>query len=72
MNGYYTGKIKVVCDDLMCFPVDPKTFEAISCGSYDAYAITDPDPEPLETIGTGEWYSRRAVLARDGVGGTKP
>ena len=59
MNGYYAGKIKVVGADLMCFPVDPKTFEATSCGCYDPYAWSDPDHEPIETIGISEWLKRR-------------
>lgn len=57
--GYYAGRIKVVCADLMCFPVDPVTLAALSCSSYDAYALTDPDPEPVETISHGEWLARQ-------------
>ncbi len=59
MMGYYAGKIKVVCDDLMCFPVDPVTLEALACSYYDAYAITDPDREPVKTIGYFEWLNLR-------------
>jgi hypothetical protein len=59
MNGYYSGKIKVICNDLMCFPVNPTTLEPLSCESYDAYAITDPDSEPVETISHSEWCKRR-------------
>ena len=58
MNNYYKDKIKVVCVDLQCFPVDPKTLEATSCSTYDPWAIKDPDPEPLETISADEWYMR--------------
>lgn len=59
MNGYYVGKVKVVGDDLMCFPARPGTFEPLACGCYDPYARSDPDPEPVETISIGEWYLRR-------------
>jgi len=62
MNGYYTGKIKVVCGDLMCFPVHAKTLEPLSCGCYDPYAWSDPDPEPISTIGIGEWQDKRFRL----------
>lgn len=58
MNGYYKDKIKVVCVDLQCFPVNPYTLEATSSSSYDPWAIKDPDPEPLETISADEWYRR--------------
>ena len=56
--GYYTGKIKVIGTDFMCFPVNPKTLEAISVGYYDPYAICDPDPDPIETIDYSEWLCR--------------
>lgn len=59
MNGYYAGKVKVVGEDLMCFPVRPGDFEPLACGCYDPYAWSDPDPEPMETIGIGEWRRRR-------------
>lgn len=57
--GYYAGRVKVVADDLMCFPAHPQTLEALACSTYDAYARSDPDPEPVETIGIGEWQKRR-------------
>jgi hypothetical protein len=59
MNGYYAGKVKVVCEDLMCFPARPGDLEPLACGSYDPYAWIDPDPEPVETIGFCEWLKRR-------------
>lgn len=62
MNGYYANRIKVVGVDLMCFPVHPKTLEPQACECYDPYAISDPDPEPLETIGVAEWQRRRDAL----------
>ena len=65
MNGYYQGKIKVVCLDKMCFPVNPVTLEATSCGCYDPYAWSDPDPEPLETISVDEWNARSNKLWRE-------
>lgn len=58
--GFYAGKIKVVCStDMMCFPVDPKTLEPTSCSHYDPYALSDPDPEPVETIPYFEWLNRQ-------------
>lgn len=57
--GYYTGKIKVRCEDRMCFAVNPKTLEPLACSTYDAYAFSDPDREPLETIDYGEWCRRK-------------
>ena len=62
MNGYYAGKIKVVGPDMMCFPVSPGSLEPVSCGCYDPYAWSDPDPEPNETIGLSEWSRRRDEL----------
>lgn len=59
MNGFYAGKIKVVGEDLMCFSVRPGDLEPLSCASYDPYAWSDPDLEPVETIGVGEWNRRR-------------
>ena len=59
MNDYYAGKVKVVGVDLMCFPADPVTLEPVSCGCYDPYAWSDPDPAPVETIGVNEWQVRR-------------
>jgi hypothetical protein len=54
----YEGKIKVVGVDRMCFPIDPVTLEPTGASSYDAYAISDPDKTPNETISIGEWYKR--------------
>jgi hypothetical protein len=62
MGGYYQGKIKVVGEDLMCFPADPVTLEPLSCGCYDPYAWSCPDHEPVETIGIEEWQDRRNKL----------
>lgn len=59
MNGLYKDKIKVVCDDKMCFPVDPKTLKPVTSSIYDPYAWSDPDPEPLETITISELYRRQ-------------
>lgn len=58
-NGFYSGKIKVVGHDLMCFPVCAQTLEALSCSCYDPYAWSDPDKYCIETIGIGEWQLRR-------------
>ena len=62
MNGHYKGKIKVVCDDLMCFPVDPKTLEATGCTCYDLWAWSDLDPEPVETISYSSYLGRKLKL----------
>lgn len=58
--SFYTGKIKVVGADLLCFAVSPETLAPLSTGTYDAYAWRDPDPEPIETIDIAEWHRRRA------------
>lgn len=63
MNGYYAGKIKVVCEDLMCFPVRVIDLEPTSCSTYDQWALSDPDPEPVETISVSEWNLR--CIARE-------
>lgn len=62
----FFGKIKVVGEDFMCFPVDPKTLMATSCSTYDPYAFSDPDSEAVETIGIGEYYRR--LNKQTGVG----
>lgn len=58
MGNRYEGNIKVVCPDMMCFPANPKTLEALSCGCYDPYALSDPESEPVETISVNEWNRR--------------
>lgn len=65
MSGLYKDKIKVVADDKMCFPVDPKTLEPVTSSIYDPYAWSDPDPEPLETITISELYRRQDAIRRD-------
>jgi len=60
MTGFYSGWIKVVGVDLMCFRAHPQTLEPRSCGCHDPYAWTDPDPDPVETICISEWQRRRA------------
>jgi len=62
MTSYYKGKVKVICQDLMCFPAHPVTMEPLACSTYDAYALSDPDHAPVETIGHGEWQRRRNAL----------
>ena len=57
MSGYYTGKIKVVSECMMCFPVDAKTLEPLSTGGYDPHAWTHPEDE-VETISVSEWNFR--------------
>ena len=64
MSAYYDGKVKVICEGLMCFPADPKTLEALATSCYDAYAISDPDTAPVETISCGEWQVRLDAMRR--------
>lgn len=54
----YAGNIKVVGEDLMCFPADPKTLEPLGTGCYDPWAWKDPEPA-VETISLSEWQRRR-------------
>jgi len=62
MSGYYSGKIKVVCPDKMCFPVDPQTLDALSTGCYDPYPYQEEDA--LEVISVGVWNARCEKLSR--------
>jgi hypothetical protein len=57
--SYYAGKVKVVGNDLMCFPADPETLAPLACSTYDPYALTDRELGPVETISFGEWLHRR-------------
>jgi len=66
MNGRYFGKVKVVCDDMMCFAARLGDLEPVSCSTYDPYALSDPDTEPRETISLSEWYRRRDEMQRAG------
>lgn len=54
----YQGKIKVVGADRMCFPVDPKTLEALSTESYDPYPHLQGQGA-REIISYSEWQLRR-------------
>ena len=57
--GMFTGKIKVVRVDLLCFPVDPETLEPLACGVYDPWAFTDPDDDgSIEVISDAEYKQR--------------
>ena len=62
MTDYYAGKVKVVGVDLMCFPARPGDLEPLSCGAYDPYAWSDPDPAPIETISVSECQCRRDAV----------
>ena len=55
----YTGKIKVVGVDMLCFPADPVTLRALGTECYDPYAWSDPENGPVETIDATEWNVRR-------------
>jgi hypothetical protein len=45
--------IKVIGEDLMCFRVRKGSLEPISCGCYDPWAWSDP--EPGEKMSANEW-----------------
>lgn len=62
--SYYAGKIKVICEDNMCFAAHPVTLEPLSCSTYDLYAWSDPDPDPIETLHFLEWQCRRNANRR--------
>lgn len=49
--------IKVIGEDRMCFRVDADTLEPLSCGCYDAYAFSDP--EPVESMSVSSWNAAR-------------
>lgn len=59
MPSRYTGKIKVISADRMCFPADPITLEPLGTEVYDAYTYSDPELGPVETISHSEWCRRR-------------
>lgn len=61
-KSFYAGMIKVVCSDLMCFPVNPISLEATACSCYDPWALSDPDSIPVETISYSEWLDRKNQL----------
>jgi hypothetical protein len=61
-NAYYENKIKVVCEDMMCFPVNPITLEATAISCYDPWAWSDPETSPMETITHAEWLNRSRAL----------
>ena len=56
----YSGKVKVVNEDRMCFPADPVTLEPLRCSMYDAWAWNEPDAH--EIISAAEWNSRRNAM----------
>lgn len=58
--GYYSGMVKVVNADKMCFPADPVTLEPKRCSLYDTHPWDEPDAH--EIIGAGEWNSRRSAM----------
>jgi hypothetical protein len=53
-----TQDIKVICEDRMCFKVDPVTLDPRSCGYYDAYAFSDPEDVP--SMSHAEWCLKRS------------
>ena len=61
-------RIRVVADNLMCWPVSAATLEALACSCYDPWARSDPGPEFVETISEGEWLKRKAALRGEQYG----
>jgi hypothetical protein len=59
--GDYSGLIKVIGSDKMCFAVDPQTLEPASRSVYDPYASRFRDGA-IEVISTAEWSRRRADM----------
>lgn len=57
----YEGKIKVVGADRMCFPVDPKTLEALATECFDPYPNLQGQGAK-EIISYSEWLRRRNAL----------
>ena len=45
--------IRVIGVDMMCFLVDAETLKPLSCGVYDPWAWSDP--EPGEQMSVAEW-----------------
>jgi hypothetical protein len=62
--SYWQGRIKVVGNDMICFPAHPQTLEPLACGTYDPHAWSDPDPEPVETITINEWQLRKLLMSK--------
>lgn len=61
--SYYEGKIKVVGEDKMCFPVDPVTLEPLATSCYDPYPLSPRNMDgAVEIIGVDEWSIRRNAM----------
>lgn len=56
----YKGKIKIVCEDLMCFPADPVTLGALACSAYDPWAISDPEEGVHSHMSYAKWCLLRS------------
>lgn len=64
---YYEGKIKVVGDDKMCFPVDPITLEPLGTSSYDPYPLSPMNMDgAVEIISVDELTTRRNAMREKG------
>jgi len=46
----------VRCVDKTVFPINRVTYEAESCGWYDPYCFTNPDPD-VDYMSKAEWDS---------------
>jgi hypothetical protein len=66
----YTGLIKVVGPDMMCFPVRPGDLEPLGTATYDPYALCDPEPG-VQVMDVGEWnrlHNEMFIAAHKGCG----
>jgi len=61
LAGYYSGRIKVIGPDKMCFAADPETLKPVSPSVYDPYAYRFRDGA-TEVISTAEWNRRQVDI----------
>jgi hypothetical protein len=61
LAGYYSGLLKVIGPDKMCFAADPETLEPASRSVYDPYASRFRDGA-IEVISAAEWSRRRVEV----------
>ena len=58
----YAGKIKVICDNNMCFPVDTN-LEPLGCTCYDPYPRLPDDA--IEHISYNDYLQRKFGVERN-------
>jgi hypothetical protein len=65
--SYYEGKIKVVGEDKMCFPVDPITLEPLAASSYETDPLSRRNMDgAVEIISVDELTTRRNAMREKG------